>query len=110
MSGDIIIVVTTLPDRQQAAEMARMLVERRLAACAQISGPITSTYWWQGKVEEDEEWQVKAKTCRARFDELSRAIRAIRESHPYELPQIVAIQAAEILDEFAQWIKAECGC
>ncbi len=107
MSGDIVIVVTTLPNREQAVKMARMLVERRLAACAQISGPITSTYWWKGKVEEDEEWQVKAKSCRERFDELSRAI---RESHPYELPQIVAIPASEILEEFAQWIRAECGC
>ncbi len=107
MEEKILIVVTTLPDRDHAARLARILVERRLAACAQVSGPITSTYWWQGKVEEDEEWQLKAKTCRDKFQEVCDAI---KENHPYELPQIVALPLAGTLDEFAGWIVSECGC
>ncbi len=64
-----------------------MAVERRLAACAQVSGPITSTYWWQDEVTTSDEWVCVLKT---RADLFGALARALREAHSYDVPEIVA--------------------
>ncbi len=65
--SDYIQVVTTTERREDAERIARALVEQRLAACAQVSGPITSTYRWQGEIETAQEWQCRAKSRRDLF-------------------------------------------
>ncbi|MGH7757607.1 MAG: divalent-cation tolerance protein CutA, partial [Vulcanimicrobiaceae bacterium] len=76
-------IVTTTATREDAERIARALVERRLAACVQIDGPIVSHYRWQGAVEAGSEWRCAIKTRAALFDTVAAAI---RELHPYEVP------------------------
>ncbi len=85
--ADHVQVLTTAGSEEEAARIASALVERRLAACVQVLGPIVSRYRWQGVVEEAEEWQCLAKTEAARYPEVEAAI---RELHSYEEPEIVA--------------------
>ena len=94
-------VVTTLSDRDQARRLARTLVERKLAACAQIS-EIESFYVWDGAVQNEPELRVLFKTSGARYDEV---VQAIKELHPYELPAIHAYACERIDAPYAQWIE-----
>ena len=94
-------VTTTLPDREAAHRLGRRLVEERLAACAQVVGPVSSVYWWQGEVESAGEWYCHLKTVASRVDEL---IARIRELHPYETPEIVALPVAEGDEAYLRWI------
>lgn len=101
---DAMIVYTTTSDQEEARELAGLLVARRLAACAQISGPIESTYWWQGEVESAEEWRLAVKTRRSRFDEVAAAI---RESHSYDLPQIIGVPIVAADPTYLRWLHGE---
>jgi periplasmic divalent cation tolerance protein len=94
-------VTTTLPDRDAANRIGRRLVEERLAACAQVVGPVSSVYWWQGEVESASEWFCHLKTTAARVDALIARIRAL---HPYETPQIVAVPVVEGDAAYLRWI------
>lgn len=95
-------VVTTLGSLAEAQSLARSMVERSLAACAQIS-PIESYYRWQGAVRHEPEFRVLLKTTQARYAEVQAAIRAI---HPYELPAIHAYALEPIEPDYAAWIDA----
>jgi periplasmic divalent cation tolerance protein len=97
---DLILVLTTMPDDNRADGLARTLVEEGLAACVNVHGPMTSTYRWQGKVEVEPERQVVIKTTRARLAALETRLRAL---HPYELPELVVIDAAAS-DAYASWV------
>ncbi|WP_131740976.1 divalent-cation tolerance protein CutA [Actinomadura roseirufa] len=97
-------VHVTAGSREEAEKVAQAAVEGRLAACAQISGPIASTYWWQGKVEKDEEFSVVLKTTSARLDDLIAAIKAV---HSYDTPEIVAVPIVGGLGDYLTWIKEE---
>jgi periplasmic divalent cation tolerance protein len=85
---EFIEVHTTIDSKEAAQKMAETIVSKRLAACVQVSGPITSTYWWQGKIEQAEEWVCTAKTQRELYSELEQAIRAV---HSYDVPEILAV-------------------
>jgi len=97
----LLIVVTTCDQRDDAEKLASLSVEKRLAACAQVSGPITSYYWWKDRQERAEEWQIRMKTTHSGYKRLENFI---RENHPYELPQIVAFDVDQALPEFALWV------
>ena len=101
MKSDLVQVLTTIDTREAAEHIARVAVERRLAACAQISGPIRSIYRWKGKIETADEWLCTLKTTSARFAEVERAI---NELHSYETPEIVAIPAAGS-GEYLSWVE-----
>jgi periplasmic divalent cation tolerance protein len=96
-------VTTTLPDRDTANRIGRRLVEERLAACAQVVGPVASVYWWQGEVETAGEWYCHLKTTAARVDAL---IARVRELHPYETPEIVALPVTEGDPAYLRWIAS----
>ena len=84
-------VVTTTDTRESAAHIAKELLERRLAGCVQVGGPITSSYRWQGRIETAEEWVCAIKTAAAKYEAVERQIRA---SHPYDTPEILAFPVA----------------
>jgi periplasmic divalent cation tolerance protein len=95
------IVFSTAPTREEAQEIARELVERKVAACVNVMGPITSTYWWQGKVDISEEWLLLIKTEASQFE----AVRdGIKELHSYEVPECVAVEITEGSPEYLKWI------
>lgn len=99
-----LLVFSTLPDADAARRLAQLLVERRLAACVSILAPCSSVYRWQGKVETATEVPVMIKTTDRRYAELETAI---RELHPYELPEIVAVPLRHGLPAYLDWVAAE---
>jgi periplasmic divalent cation tolerance protein len=97
---ELILILTTMPDDARADELARALVDERLAACVNVHAPMTSTYRWKGEVEREAERQIVIKTSRARLG----AIEArLRTAHPYELPEFVVI-AADAGDAYRGWV------
>jgi periplasmic divalent cation tolerance protein len=104
--ADCFLVTTTLPNEAAAQQVAAKLVEERLAACAQVVGPVSSTYRWKGRIEQAAEWYCNLKTTNTR---LSTLISRIRELHPYEVPEIVAVRIQEGDGEYLRWIEAEVG-
>lgn len=97
-----LLVITTVATREQALALARDLVERRLAACAQITA-IDSVYRWQGTVEHQGEFRLLLKTHAGGYAALESAIRA---QHPYELPAIHAIATEQAYAPYAEWVEA----
>ncbi len=96
-------VFTTAGSEEEAERISATLVERRLAACVQVTGPISSRYRWQGEVEREREWLCLAKTEASRYDELEAAI---RELHSYEEPEIVALPIVAGSEGYLSWISA----
>ncbi|WP_244945275.1 divalent-cation tolerance protein CutA [Couchioplanes caeruleus] len=96
--------MTTIDSRGAADSLARQAVEARVAACAQVSGPVTSTYWWEGKVEAAEEWRITFKTTTARYAALERHI---REHHSYDVPEILCSPVTAGNPEYLEWLDAE---
>ena len=96
-------VTTTLPDRGAAERLAAALVEERWAACAQVVGPVESTYRWREKVERATEWYCHIKTT---LDRAPRARRRIRELHPYETPEIITVPIVDGDPDYLRWIAA----
>lgn len=101
---DTILVITNLPDRESALRLAERLVEGRLGACVNVLGECTSVYRWNGKQERAAEVPVLVKTRGALY---TRVEQAIRETHPYELPEIVAVPICAGLPAYLAWIEAE---
>jgi periplasmic divalent cation tolerance protein len=99
-------VITTVARRDEAERIAVELVSARLAGCVQIVGPIKSVYQWQGAVEAAEEWQCLIKTRQDRFAEVEQAIVRI---HPYETPEILAMQVAIGNQKYLEWLEQELG-
>ncbi len=101
---EFIQVTTAINSRDGAQKIAQILVERHLAACVHVSGPITSTYWWKGKIEIDEEWTCAAKTQKTLYEEVESAI---REVHSYDEPEIVVLPIIAGSQSYLDWIAAE---
>jgi periplasmic divalent cation tolerance protein len=97
-------VVTTTATQADAETIAAALVERRLAACVQISGPILSRYRWQGALETAEEWVCTIKTTQAGYEAVERAI---RELHPYQVPEILATPVVAGNPAYLEWLGRE---
>jgi periplasmic divalent cation tolerance protein len=101
---DYLQVITTIDSPVEADRIGRQLVEHRLVACFQVVGPIRSTYRWQGRIEQADEWLCLAKTTRERYDELAAELVRL---HTYETPEIVATPIVEGSCAYLDWIAAE---
>lgn len=99
-----VMVYMTAADAAEAARIGRALVERRLAACANVLGPIRSFYWWDGKVQDDAEVALVAKT---RAELVPALTAAVKELHSYQVPCVVALPVADGNPDFLAWIEAE---
>ena len=104
MKSEFIQVFTTTENEQEAQEIARALVEKRLAGCVQIIGPIKSIYWWKENIETAEEWLCIIKTKKRLFEKLEKSI---REIHPYETPEILAIPITKAGEDYLNWLDRE---
>jgi periplasmic divalent cation tolerance protein len=103
---DTLLVLSNLPDREIALRIASRLVERRVAACVNVLAPCTSVYRWQGSIETASEVPILIKTSAERYPALEQVL---RELHPYELPEIVAVPIRGGLAGYLQWVAAETG-
>ena len=104
VSGRFLLLQTTTDSRAEAVELARGAVEARLAACAQVSGPVASTYWWEGAVERAEEWLLTLKLPATGYQALADFI---ARSHSYDEPEIVATPIVAGSAAFLSWIEEE---
>ena len=102
--NNILLVITNLPDEQAAASLAKQLVEARAAACVNRLAPCTSTYRWQNKIETATEVPLLIKTTKAAYPHLEKLI---REYHPYELPEIIAVSVEAGLPAYLGWVNNE---
>lgn len=98
------LVLTNMADAVSARSLARALVERRLAACVNLLPGVQSVYRWQGSVEEAEEVTLLIKTSVDRYDALEQAIRQL---HPYALPEVIAVPVQAGLQPYLNWITQE---
>lgn len=99
---DLIEVRVSAPDAETAQALALALVESRLAACAQVLGPITSTYWWEGSVHTKHEHLLLVKTTADRLDPICERVRA---EHPYDNPEVLAVPVAGAAPAYAAWLR-----
>ncbi len=98
---DKILVLTTAGSKEEAAKIARTLVDRLLAACVNIVPHVTSIYRWEGEIEEAEEWLLIVKTTRAA---LERVQEAIMEMHSYEVPECIGLSIDDGSVGYLSWI------
>jgi periplasmic divalent cation tolerance protein len=100
----MINIITTVDRRETLESIGRVLLEKRLVSCLQIIGPIKSVYWWKGRLEEAEEWVGVLKTRTELYKDVEKAIKAL---HPYEVPEIEAVEADKVLPAYHKWVIDE---
>ncbi len=98
----MIIVLATTPNVEEAENLARKLVEEKLAACVQILPAIKSFYFWENEVQNDSENLLLIKTLSEKFAELEKFIQA---HHSYDVPEIVAFESSEVSGKYLNWMK-----
>jgi periplasmic divalent cation tolerance protein len=101
--SDVRILMTTIGE-DRADELARTLVDERLAACVNVLAPMISTYRWKGRVEREPERQLLIKTHASRLPELERRLRSL---HPYELPELIVLRPERASDDYDGWVKEQ---
>jgi periplasmic divalent cation tolerance protein len=101
---DTILVVTTFEDKKEALRLGRHLLEKRLIGCAQVSGPVDSQYWWNGRVELSKEYRLEMKSTRALWEKLEKEI---QDCHSYDIPEIIATAASFVGNDYQKWLLEE---
>lgn len=101
---DKIVVFTTCGSEDEARSLASTLIEKHLAACVNITAPVTSVYRWKGVVEEAKEWLLIIKTRREKFEDVRVLLEA---AHSYELPEVLALPVVEGSPTYLAWLDAE---
>ncbi len=105
MADEALLVLSTFPDAATARRIARELVEKKCAACANLLPPVESIYWWEGKVETGNETLAFFKTTASRYEALETSLRQL---HPYDVPEIIALPIAQGLPEYLRWVSENC--
>jgi periplasmic divalent cation tolerance protein len=101
---DALVVLVTTPTPERAAEIARAVVEERLAACGNVVPGLRSIYRWEGQIQDEGEALLVLKTTRARFEALKERVRAL---HPYQVPEVIALPVQAGSAPYLAWIAAE---
>ena len=103
-SSKLLVVITSLPDLETTKGLARSLVEGHLAACVQLKDGIQSIYRWEGKVCEEQEVLLSAKTTEVKWLEICSFI---QNTHPYDLPEILAFSPEQYEEQYGKWVESE---
>ncbi len=98
------LIYITAPNREEALKLARILVESRLVACANVLDGVTSLYWWEGAVQEESEAVL---VCKTRAERVEALVARVKESHPYTCPCVVALPISGGNPAFLDWVTAE---
>jgi periplasmic divalent cation tolerance protein len=104
-TGHYGVILVTAPSQQEAEMIAETLLQERLAACVTVL-PVQSIYRWQGTIHNDQEWQLLIKSDLDRFADLEIKIRQI---HPYEVPEIIALPIVAGSQPYLNWISQQVG-
>lgn len=104
MDDDILLILTTVAQADDADRIARALVTERLAACVTVLGAARSTYRWQGAVEQADELPLLVKTTAGRWPALRERL---RELHPYEVPEMLAWRPVDGWPPYLEWVRAQ---
>lgn len=99
-----VLIQTTTGSRNDAERLAEILVERRLAGCVQIGGPITSIYHWQDNLQKEEEYLVTIKTIESAVAPLSQLI---QKHHPYDVPEIIVVPITDGSQDYLRWLQQQ---
>jgi periplasmic divalent cation tolerance protein len=99
-----IVVLSTVPDIDIGREIARGILEKRLAACVNVSGPLESLYWWEGEIQQEPEHLLIFKTREELFPLLEEAVRSL---HPYDVPELIALPIGQGSSAYLDWIATE---
>jgi periplasmic divalent cation tolerance protein len=102
MEKSFIVVLITVPSQEVGEKIATSLVEKRLAACVNITGPIKSLYTWEGKINQDEERLLIVKTRADIFEK--KFVEAVQSTHPYEVPEIIALPIVTGSKNYLDWM------
>jgi periplasmic divalent cation tolerance protein len=102
--ANLVLVLTTMPDDDAAAALARTLVDERLAACVNVGAAMTSVYRWREEIETAAERLLIITTTRALVEPLRQRMKTL---HPYELPEFVVIESDAASEEYLNWVAAE---
>lgn len=97
-------VFITTPTQVSAKSICQKLLRERLIACAQIFGPLRSSYWWGGEINRSKEWLCIVKTDRRHYRKMEDRIKQL---HPYEIPEIIGLPIVVSLAEYRNWLKKE---
>jgi periplasmic divalent cation tolerance protein len=103
-SDKLLVVVTTLPNLQDAQSLGRALVEARLAACVQLSNGLQSIYHWEGRICEESEVLLSAKTTMSQWPRIAGFI---EKNHPYDLPEILSFSPEQYSEQYGEWVISE---
>lgn len=103
-TSEILLVISTITDIDKGKWLAHQVVDKQLAACCNIVPGITSVYRWQGELCEDQECLLVMKTVKTRYKQLQDFI---RENHPYDLPELIALPVNTGLEEYLTWVTQE---
>lgn len=99
-----LVVITVAGSKEEAMMISKTVVEKRLAGCVQVSGPVESLYWWRGKLEKAEEWMCFMKSRGDLFSELEAEIHKV---HSYEIPEIISFPIIHGSDKYFDWLEKE---
>ena len=102
---NIRVVFITVP-MAEARDLARGIVDHRLAACVNVVPKVESFFWWENQVQQEQEALLVVKTTQLRLDKL---IAYVRDEHPYDVPEIIAVPVAEGLPDYINWVMEEAG-
>lgn len=105
-SRNVVVVLVTAPDLATARRLARRALECRLVACVNLVPGLESHYFWEGKLEQSSEVLLICKTLRSR---LRRLESLVREEHPYQVPEFLAIPVQAGFEAYLAWVRSECG-
>lgn len=101
---DVVQVVTVVDDDDDASQLARVVVEARLAACVQVEGPVESTFRWDGEVRTEREWRVVAKTT---LEASEAVVTCWLHEHPYDVPEILVVPVMGGHEPYLTWVESE---
>ena len=99
-----VMVTTSVDNEEVARKIAERVLSKRLVACVHILPRMTSLYWWRGEIASDGEYLLSMKSDRTLFDSLAEEIRSV---HPYEVPELIAIDIVEVDQAYGDWMRDE---
>ncbi len=102
MKFEVIVVLTTAPNIEESETLARKIIESKLAACVQVLPPMKSFYVWENEIQVDSEHLLLIKTLSVKFSELKTFIQA---NHSYDVPEIIALKASDVAENYLVWMK-----